>query len=93
MPKESSCKEKNWIPATAGAYSLEECEEKLKELILEIKGEMAALRSGTNTEYPEEGHTKKEAITAYLQKQPGVTNKSRITRDLQTDRSTVQRYD
>ena len=64
----------------------------MKELILETKGEMAALRSGTSTEYPEDGNPKKNAITAYLQEHPGVTNKSRIARDLQMDRSTVRRY-
>ena len=63
----------------------------MKELILEINGEMAALRSGASTEYPEDGNLKK-AITAYLQKHPGVTNKPRIARDLQMDRSTVRRY-
>lgn len=64
----------------------------MKELILETKGEMAALRSSTSTEYPEDGNSKKRAITAYLREHPGVTNKSRIARDLQMDRSTVRRY-
>lgn len=79
-------------PRNVYAHSLEECEEKLKELILEIKGEMAALRSGASTEYPEDGNSKKNTITAYLREHPGVTNKSRIARDLQMDRSTVRRY-
>lgn len=79
-------------PRNVYAHSLDECEEKLKELILEINGEMAALRSGASTEYPEDGNTKKKAIEAYLQEHPGVTNKSRIARDLQMDRSTVRRY-
>lgn len=64
----------------------------MKELILEIKGEIADLRSGTSTEYPENGNSKKRAIATYLQEHPGVTNKSRIARDLQMDRSTVRRY-
>ena len=59
---------------------------------VKINGEMAALRSGVNTEYPEDGNPKKNAITAYLREHPGVTNKSRIARDLQMDRSTVRRY-
>lgn len=53
---------------------------------------MAALRFGTSTEYPENGNPKKKAIAVYLQEHPGVTNKSRIARDLQMDRSTVRRY-
>lgn len=79
-------------PRNVYAHSREECEEKLKELILEINGEMAAFRSGVSMEYPEDGNSKKRAITAYLQEHPGVTNKSRIARDLQMDRSTVRRY-
>ena len=79
-------------PRNIYAHSRAECEEKLKELILEINGEMAALRSGVSMEYPEDGNSKKRAITAYLQEHPGVTNKSRIARDLQMDRSTVRRY-
>ena len=64
----------------------------MKELILEINGEMAALRSGASTEYPEDGNPKKRAIAAYLRWYPDVTNKSRIARDLRMDRSTVRRY-
>lgn len=79
-------------PRNVYAHSREECEEKLEKLILETKGEMAALRSGASTEYPEDGNTKKKAIEAYLQEHPGVTNKSRIARELQMDRSTVRRY-
>ena len=79
-------------PRNVYAHSKEECEEKLKELILEINGEMAALRSGASTEYPEDGNPKKRAIAAYLRGYPDVTNKSRIARDLRIDRSTVQRY-
>lgn len=35
------------------AKTREECEEKLKALILEIKVEIAALRPGVSTEYPD----------------------------------------
>ena len=33
-----------------------------------------------------------KAISAYLREHPGVTSKSLIARELQMDRSTVQRY-
>ena len=69
-----------------------ECEEKLKELILQMKAEIAALRSGASTEYPDGISPKKKAIAAYLREHPGVSSKSLIARELQMDRSTVQRY-
>ncbi|HJC01401.1 MAG TPA: tyrosine-type recombinase/integrase, partial [Candidatus Gemmiger stercoripullorum] len=69
-----------------------ECEEKLKELILQMKAEIAALRSGETTEYPDGVSPKKKAITAYLREHPGVTSKGMIARELGMDRSTVQRY-
>ena len=70
----------------------EECEEKLEELIREMNGEIAALRSGASTEYPDDGNPKKKAIAAYLRENPGVTNKSQIARELHMSRPTVQRY-
>ena len=79
-------------PRNVYAHSLEECEEKLKELILEMKAEIADLRSEASTEHPEDGNPKKRAIAAYLREHPDVTNKSRIARDLRMDRSTVRRY-
>ena len=69
-----------------------ECEEKLAELILQMKAEIAALRSGASTEYPDGVSPKKKAIAAYLRENPGVTSKSRIARELNMDRSTVQKY-
>ena len=69
-----------------------ECEEKLAELILQMKAEIAALRSGGGTEYPDGVSPKKKAIAAYLRENPGVTSKSRIARELNIDRSTVQKY-
>lgn len=74
------------------AKTREECEEKLKVLILEMKAEIAALRSGASTEYPDGVSSKKKAIAAYLREHPGVSSKSLIARELQMDRSTVQRY-
>ena len=74
------------------AKTEEECEEKLKELILEMKAEIAALRSGASTEYPDGVSPKKKVVASYLQEHPGVTSKSMIARELQMDRSTVQRY-
>ena len=79
-------------PRNVYAHSLEECEEKLKVLILEMKAEIAALRSGASTEYPDGVSPKKKAIAAYLREHPDVTNKSRVARDLRIDRSTVRRY-
>ena len=79
-------------PQNVYAHSLEECEEKLKELILEMKAEIAALRSGASTEYPDGVSPKKKAIAAYLREHPGASNKSLIARELRMDRSTVQRY-
>ena len=74
------------------AQTREECEEKLKALILEMKAEIAALRAGVSTEYPDGVSPKKKAIAAYLREHPGVSSKSLIARELQMDRSTVQRY-
>ena len=74
------------------AKTREECEEKLKVLILEMKAEIAALRSGASTEYPDGVSPKKKAIAAYLREHPGVSSKSLIARELQMYRSTVQRY-
>ena len=69
-----------------------ECEEKLKELILQMKAEIAALRSGETTEYLDGVSPKKKAIAAYLREHPGVGSKGMIARELGMDRSTVQRY-
>lgn len=69
-----------------------ECEEKLKELILQMKAEIAALRSGETTEYPDGISPKKKAIAAYLHEHPGVTSKGIIARELGMNRTTVQRY-
>lgn len=74
------------------AKTREECEEKLKVLILEMKAEIAALRFGASTEYPDGVSPKKKAIAAYLREHPGVSSKSLIARELQMDRSTVHRY-
>ena len=56
-----------------------------------MKAEIAALRSGASTEYPDGMSPKKKAIAAYLREYPGVTNKAKIARDLNMDRTTVQR--
>lgn len=74
------------------AQTREACEEKVKGLILEMKAEIAALRSGASTEYPDGVSPKKKAIAACLREHPGETSKSMIARELCTDRCTVQRY-
>ena len=56
-----------------------------------MEAEIAALRSGETTEYPD-GVSPKKAIAAYLREHPGVTSKGMIARELGMDRSTVQRY-
>ena len=79
-------------PRNVYASTQEECEEKLTELIRDMNGEIAALRSGASTDYPDDVNPKKKAIAAYLRENPGVTNKSQIARELYMSRPTVQRY-
>ena len=57
-----------------------------------MKAEIAALRSGASTKYPDGVSPKKKAIATYLREHPGVSSKSLIARELQMDRSTVHRY-
>lgn len=73
-------------------HTEKECEEKLKELILQMKTEIAALRSGASTEYSDGVSPKKKAIAAYLRAYLEVTNKAKIARELNMDRTTVQKY-
>ena len=70
----------------------EETIAKLAELIIQMKAEIAALRSGKATEYPDGVSPKKKQLAAYLIDNPGVSNKSYIARQLGIDRTTVQKY-
>lgn len=70
----------------------EECEEKLAKLILQMKAEIAALRNGTATDYPDGVSPKKKQLAEYLRQHPGVSNKSYIARETGMDRTTVQKY-
>ena len=70
----------------------EEAEAKLADLIIQMKAEIAALRSGKALEYPDGVSTKKKQIAAYLRKNPGVSNKSYIARELGMDVSTVRKF-
>ena len=70
----------------------EEAEAKLADLIIQMKAEIAALRSGKATEYPDGVSPKKKQLAAYLQGNPGVSNKSYIARQLGIDISTVRKY-
>ena len=79
-------------PRNVYAHTREECEEKVKELILELKAEIAALRAGAGTEYPDGVNHRKKAFAVYLREHPDVTNKARIARELHLDRATVCRY-
>ena len=74
------------------APTQEECEEKLAELILQTKAEIAKLRSGKAMEYPDGISAKKKQLAAYLKENPGVSNKSFIAQQLGMDRTTVRRY-
>ena len=65
---------------------------KLAKLILQMKAEIAALRTGTATEYPDGVSPKKKQLAAYLQENPGVSNKSYIARQLGMAITTVQKY-
>ena len=79
-------------PRNVYAPTEEKCEEKLAELIREMNGEIAALRSGASMKYPDDLNPKKKAIADYLRENPGVTNKAKIARELHMSRPTVQRY-
>ena len=70
----------------------EEAEAKLADLILQMKAEIAALRSGKAAEYPDGVSPKKKQIAAYLRENPGVSNKSYIARQLGMDVTTVRKY-
>ena len=65
---------------------------KLAELIIQMNAEIAALRSGNATEYPDGVSPKKKQLAAYLRENPGVSNKSYIARQLGMDVTTVRKY-
>lgn len=70
----------------------EECQEKLDALIIQMKAEIAALRSGAATEYPDGVSPKKKAIAAYMREHPGVSGKRYIAREVGVSYDTVHRY-
>ncbi len=71
----------------------EECEEKLKGLIVEMKAEIQAIKqSGDLDAIPDGISEKKKQIAAYMREHPEVTNKSLIAREAGVARSTVARY-
>lgn len=63
-----------------------------KKQILQMKAEIAALRSGRTTEYPDGIGPKKTQLAAYLREHPGVSNKNYIARKLEMDVGTVRKY-
>ena len=73
-------------------HAREEVEAKLADLIIQMKAEIAALRSGKAAEYPDGVSPKKKQIAAYLVENPGVSNKTYIARQLGIDVSTVRKY-
>ncbi|MEG2013140.1 MAG: tyrosine-type recombinase/integrase [Anaerovoracaceae bacterium] len=74
------------------AHTREECEEKLKVLIVEMKNEIADIKSGKNPDNTPGGKSKKKAIAAYLRANPQVTNKALIARESGASRWTVTKY-
>ena len=70
----------------------EEAEAKLADLIIQMKAEIAALRSGKTLEYPDGVSPKKKQLSAYLRENPGVSNKSYIARQLGMAITTVHKY-
>ena len=70
----------------------EETEAKLVDLIIQMKAEIAALRAGKATEYPDGVSPKKKQLAAYLIENPGVSNKSYIARQLGMAITTVHKY-
>ncbi|MEG0835453.1 MAG: site-specific integrase, partial [Christensenellaceae bacterium] len=74
------------------AHTREECEEKLKVLIVEMKEEIADIKSGKNPDNIPCGKSKKKAIAAYIRANPQVTNKALIARESGASRWTVTKY-
>lgn len=75
------------------ARTREECEEKLRVLIGEMKAEIAAIKAGGKSgSIPDGISPKKKLIAAYLRKHPEETNKSKIAREVGVDVSTVRRH-
>ena len=75
------------------AHTREECEEKLKVLIVEMKTEIRAIKqSGDLSTIPDGVSKKKKQIATYMRQHPEVTNKSLIAREVGVDKNTVRRY-
>ncbi|MDD3346990.1 hypothetical protein [Oscillibacter sp.] len=87
MWKDGKRRSRNVYAQTRG-----ECEEKLKVLIVEMKKEIADIKSGKNPHNIPGGKSKKKAIAAYMRTNPQVTNKAEIVRESGASRWTVQKY-
>ena len=75
------------------AKTREECEEKLKKLIEQMKKEIVAVKEGKNPDNLLDGmNKKKKAIAAFMRANPQVTNKALIARVSGASRSTVVKY-
>ena len=71
----------------------EECEEKLKVLIAEMKAEIRDIKlKGSMSAMTGRNSEKRKQIAEYMREHPEVTNKSQIARDTHTSRETVYRY-
>ncbi len=71
----------------------DECEEKLKVLIEEMKAEIKAIKeSGTLGAIPDGISEKKRQVMTYMYRHPEVTNKSKIAEGAGVSRTTVQRH-
>ena len=73
------------------AKTREECEEQLKELIVQMKAEIAAVKNG-GMDAPKRGSKLRMKIKEYMIEHPEATNKSQIAREVGTDRGTVAKY-
>lgn len=75
------------------AHTREECEEKLKKLIEQMKKEIVAVKAGKNPDNLLDGmNKKKKAIAAFMRANPQVTNKALIARESGASRWTVAKY-
>lgn len=71
----------------------EECEAKLPALIEEMKAEIKAIKENGDFGAIPDGISKcKKRIMLYMREYPEVTNKSLIAREVDVNRTTVQRY-